>query len=280
MHPRDTAMLFIEGNIMPFIQEASGLTYGTNEGELIFGSDSSLVRARGGNDGLRLGDYSDIAHLGDGNDVAYSGDGSDAILGENGDDLIHGGAGSDWLVGGEGNDQLLGGPGDDILVAIFGDKSGDNTLYGDTGDDMLHGGSGQDVIFGGEGDDIIFAGADDDWLQGGTGADQIQGERGDDVIFGSADEDGQPTDGSSAEIFYIGGDDNDEINGFAAVNDQIIVSADINDTGIESLADLADRVTDADNGAAIDLGEQTQILITGVAADDVNANMADYFTIA
>ncbi|MDN5871225.1 MAG: calcium-binding protein [Nitrococcus sp.] len=271
-----------------FLQTGSGLVFGTDESEVIQTDGPSVVYAGGGDDGVRMGYQQDVAFLGGGNDTVYTEDGSDLVFGEAGNDFIYTGAGNDWADGGLGNDFLWGSDGADQLFGNEGDdlingENGIDALYGSLGNDTVLGGAGSDVIFGGEGDDLALGGADGDWISGGSGHNQVYGEGGDDVIYGNYS--GDPE--TSNEIFYTGSDGKDWIGAFVAETDQLMIAADINGTGIDAAADFdAARVSDhgtvgeEDAGALVDLGGDNSILLVGVAASDVIANSADYFTVA
>lgn len=270
------------------IQRGGGLVFGSDEGDAIWihGDVPSVVYAGAGDDGVKLSYQQDTAYLGEGNDMAYAEDGSDMVYGEAGDDLLYGGEGNDWLDGGEGNDflrgsegsdQLFGGAGDDLIY----DESGINAMYGSLGNDTIMGGNQQDAIFAGEDDDIVLGGDGGDWISGGSGHNQLSGQGGDDILSGSGDGENR-----SNEIFYSGNDGNDLVNRFNAETDQIMITADINGTGIESSADLASHISaygeegTEDSGALIDLGEGSSIQLAGVDPAQATANLSDYFTVA
>lgn len=272
---------------MTEIMRGTGLVYGTDEAEVIWTFGSSIIFAGAGDDGVRAAYQNDVAYMGDGNDVAYLEAGNDLAFGEAGDDLLYGGSGNDWLDGGEGNDFLWGGEGSDQLFGREGDDTiygvtGTNALYGSLGNDLIIGGDGTDVIFGGEDNDVILGNDGNDWISGGSGDNQISGGAGDDVIYGSGSREGR-----SNEFFYRGDDGNDTVNSFNAETDQFVIAANINDTGIESISDFSSRVEgyaneedSGDFGTMVDLGGGNSIQLVGVAADDVIANLADFFTVA
>ncbi|MEL6986815.1 MAG: calcium-binding protein, partial [Bacteroidota bacterium] len=130
---------------------------GTNEADILFGSDdSSLV------DSI---DEDDVLIGLDGDDLIFGFDGNDTIRGENNNDIL-------W--GQKDNDELFGGGGDDILRG--GD--GEDTLSGGDGNDLLDGsdinvtsGGGNDELSGGSGDDTLIGGGNNDALNGGEGED-------------------------------------------------------------------------------------------------------------
>ena len=99
---------------------------------------------------------------------------------------------------------------------------------------------------------------------------QIPGPGGDDILSG----------GGSNQFFYSGADGNDVINGFDAANDEIILVANLNDSGIDDFADLAGRISDSADGAVVDLGGESYIRLSGIAASDVLANLDGYFDFA
>src|SRR5690606_10813774 len=89
-----------------YSQNATYITFGTNNDDLIDGAEGSNVdRLYGdkGNDALNGFDGNDYLEGGIGNDVLNGGDGDDQLVGGHGDDVLEGGEGKDTLEGGIGN---------------------------------------------------------------------------------------------------------------------------------------------------------------------------------
>jgi RTX calcium-binding nonapeptide repeat (4 copies) len=106
-------------------QDGGGECLGTDEDDVICGSD-----------------HGDIVEGGLGDDIICGGDGHDTIYGDDGDDGICAGDGNDIIYGGSGNDTLIG-------------FDGNDTIFGDSGDDNIIGGDGNDYCQGGTGDNSI-----------------------------------------------------------------------------------------------------------------------------
>src|SRR5690606_5192987 len=93
-----------------YSQNATYITFGTNNDDLIDGAEGSNVdRLYGdkGNDALNGFDGNDYLEGGIGNDVLNGGDGDDQLVGGHGDDVLEGGEGKDTLEGGIGNDTYI-----------------------------------------------------------------------------------------------------------------------------------------------------------------------------
>jgi Ca2+-binding RTX toxin-like protein len=199
-----------------------------------------------------------------------------SIIGSNGDDnivaplngsqFIDGNAGDDFIAGLRGNDIILGDAGDDSL---FGGHGAD-TIYGGLGNDLIDGGVTRDLIFGGNGADTIFGGNGDDTIYGGRGLDLIVGGNGDDQMRG----------GQGEDIFDFGNQfGHDLIIGFQIGVDLLVISSNINGTGVAAPADLVPLVsTDPNGNAVITLGTDT-ITLQGVSPADVTANISGIVTI-
>ena len=175
------------------------------------------------------------------------------LFGGSGSDLILGGAGADAIIGGEnynnpnetngGNDTLSGGADGDI---IFG-NGGNDVLYGGavassdtsgTGNDTLFGGLGNDLIYGHDGDDLIIGGAGQDSLYGGAGNDTY--------VMGWYNQ---------VDIIYQFG------MGGAAGDDILRVFTNVNNSGIQTAADVIARMTTDGNHTWIDLSGGNAVLI-------------------
>ena len=124
------------------------LTSGTNEDDILTGTDGTDVLLGGnGDDTLNGGDGDDLLSGGNGSDTLDGGDGSDMLLGGNGSDTLDGGDGDDLLSGGNGSDTLDGGDGSDLLLGDKGDDTLNYTLSENTGEtDYYGGGSGFDTL--------------------------------------------------------------------------------------------------------------------------------------
>lgn len=199
-----------------------------------------------------------------------------SIIGSNGDDnivaplngqqFIDGNAGDDFIAALRGNDIILGELGDDT---IFGGPGGD-TIYGGVGDDLLDGGVHHDLIFGGFGADTIFGGLGDDTISSGPGLDLIIGGTGDDEMRG----------GQGEDIFdFANHFGHDLIIGFQIGVDLLVISSNINGTGVAAPADLVPLVgTDPNGNAVITLGADT-ITLQGISPADVTANIGGIVSI-
>jgi Ca2+-binding RTX toxin-like protein len=160
-----------------FIGSWSHSTYGTDEGETIYGhdglfgfSDEDYIHAGGGDDIVFGGKGDDAIRGGEGHDRLYGQNGNDRIAGGIGDDYIKGGEGDDTLYGEQGNDEMRGEAGNDYMSG----GSGDDKMWGHSGDDLLLGGFGNDYLHGGDGRDIIVGGRGGDELRGGDGGDTFR----------------------------------------------------------------------------------------------------------
>ena len=189
--------------------------------------------------GFRSNDY--IVGSG-GNDILVGGtgqndpyDGSDVIDGGQGFDLVYANAGNDTVIGGRGNDTIWGNSGDDSLSG--GQGVGDSADIGDT----IYGNIGNDIIRGNGGDDLLYGNAGNDTLYGGLGNDQFgfSSINGDDVVEG----------------FEGAG---------VAGGDYILLSANINGTGIITADQALSHAAYANGNAIIDLGFGDSVTLTGV----------------
>ena len=283
------------------------------------GNGDDAIFSGYGHDSILGGDGDDWIHDGEGNDIIYAGNGSDAIRsgwgddfvsGDAGNDIIRVDAGNDTVYGDSGHDQIYGSGGNDMLFGDGGDDfisdfSGDNLLIGGRGfdhivsgdgADKIHGLEGSDTLMGGNGNDTIIGGDNStDWMDdipsaqpGPIGRDRIYGQGGDDVLqaleFGA-------TSFAPVEFFYTGSDGNDrildftireqdmEIEDYLLEADTIVISRNINNSGIYDHDDLLGRISDTAAGALIDLGGNNSILIENVTVAQLtySAFYEDYF---
>lgn len=102
---------------------------------------------------------------------------------------------------------------------------------------MVSAGGGGDQVFGADGNDVVIGGAGDDILSGGAGLDRI--------------------------------------NGFTAADDTIQVAANVNGTGVESADDLLGRLSQTEDGAVLDLGGGSAVLLFGVQVSALTASDFD-----
>jgi|GEM_PF-391341 len=212
--------------------------------ETFLGSDGAdTISAMAGNDQI---------YAGAGGDLAYGNQGSDTLWGEADTDTLYGGQDADVVYGNQGSDLLYGNLGTDALYGgrdadtVYGGQGGD-LLYGNLGNDVLHGNRGADTLYGGQGDDTLSGGAGNDLLVGGLGADRY--------AFGT-------------------GDGADSVSGFSSSEgDVIAIAANVNGTGIASVADLPARLsTDSHGDAVLDLGAGNTVSLLGVRAADASAD--------
>ena len=150
--------------------------YGSDQGDVIDGSEMSpvAVRGNGGDDVLTGGDRPDFLDGGPGADRIDSGAGNDVLWIDGNDTLVQGGAGFDIAIVlrtfpvtidlfTAGLEILYAGPGDDVITMSGGD-------YGV----RVRGGSGDDTISLSGGDDFISAGPGTDTVDGGGGTDSVE----------------------------------------------------------------------------------------------------------
>ena len=67
----------------------------------------------------------------------------------------------------------------------------------------------------------------------------------------------------------------DRINGFTAADDVIQVAANINGTGIDSADDLLGRLSQTADGAVLDLGGGSAVLLFGISVSAVTTGNFD-----
>jgi Ca2+-binding RTX toxin-like protein len=211
-------------------------------------SGSNIVDASLATGGVQviLGSGEDTVLGSSGNDTVLGGQDDDRIDAGDGDDSVAGEQGNDWITGGAGQDTLIGGNGEDTLDG--GD--GNDHLAGDNGADLLLGGDGNDTLSGGNGGDTLVGGAGDDALLGGTGSDVFSFESG----FG-----------------------HDLIDDFGQ-GDQLMISADINGSGIYKASDLAQFVSGNGNHTMITIGGDS-IRLEGISADDFLHHLTNFVKI-
>jgi Ca2+-binding RTX toxin-like protein len=161
-----------------------------------------------------------------------------------GDDIVYGNAGADSIIGNVGADEIYG-------------NQGVDEVYGNQGDDLVFGGQENDDLFGGQGGDRIY---------GNLGDDRIYGNLGNDTLFGGEGDD---------EFAFLSGDGQDTVADFGD-GDTISLRTDINDTGVQSFADLT--ITENENGdAVIDLGGDNSLTVDGVSPDELSESDFSFF---
>ncbi|MCT7964937.1 M36 family metallopeptidase [Laspinema sp. D1] len=193
---------------------------GTNEDDVIFGTDAAeAIAGLGGNDFLYGRESNDNLSGDEGNDLLHGNQGNDFLNGGSSDDWIHAGQGNDAILGDQGNDVLFGDLGNDL---IFGGNDND-FLNGNQGDDSLDGGAGMDTLHGGQGNDILI---------GSSGNDFLYGDKGDDTVVGVDTRSATPgqgeidflTGGEGSDLFVLGDStrvyyDGDSNGGYAILTD-------------------------------------------------------------
>lgn len=251
-----------------------GVADGQDVGDIIRGDlGSDLIYGNGGNDTLFGGgglynatgfdDINDTVRAGtketsftidfalnqfyqddtDGADRIYGGYGSDIIYGNGGDDSLYGGGASadpldqaDLIYGGRGSDQIFGNGGNDLIFgggAVVDNLDSVDTIYGGLGNDTIYGNGGDDIIYGGPGNDSLIgdSGFDLYVIQSGSGIDYI-----------SAFENPGNIDG-----------------------DRFFIEANINNTGVDTIAEILSRINYTGTRAEVDLGLGNKLVIFGIA---------------
>jgi Ca2+-binding RTX toxin-like protein len=229
-------------------------------------SGSNIVDARFAADGVRviLGRGEDTVWGSHGDDTVLGGKNEDSINAGAGDDYVDGQQGDDWITGDAGRDTLIGGNGDDTLDG--GD--GNDVLIGGNGADLLLGRDGDDTLIGGNGGDMLYGGDGDDMLLAGTGGDTLVGGAGDDIMIG----------GQGSDVYrFESGFGHDLIDGFGR-GDQLMVSADINGTGIYKASDLAKFVSGNGHYTQITIGGDS-IRLEGVSAENFLHHLTQFVKI-
>jgi Ca2+-binding RTX toxin-like protein len=241
--------------------ETSGITLNISNH-----SGSNIVDARFAEGGVQviLGKGEDTVWGSEGNDFVLGGKSGDSINGGGGNDYVDGQNGDDWITGDAGQDMLLGGNGDDTLDG----GKGSDILIGGNGADLLLGRDGNDILIGGNGGDMLYGGDGNDMLFAGNGGDTLVGGSGDDVMLG----------GNGSDIYrFESGFGNDLIGGFGR-GDQLMISADINGSGIYKAADLAKYVSGNSHFTQITIGDDT-IRLEGVSAGDFLGHLSNFVKI-
>lgn len=140
-------------------------------------------------------------------------------------------------------------------------------IHGSLGDDTVTGGKGIDILFGAEGDDILKGGAGDDFLYGGTGNDRLSGGPGDDYLKGNSGDDTFVFDSEAGGRNRIG-----DFNEHGA--DILEIAADLNGNGLRTAAQVIGTAThDADGNAVLHLGSGIEIILLGLSASELKADM-------
>jgi Ca2+-binding RTX toxin-like protein len=139
-------------------------------------------------------------------------------------------------------------------------------VHGSSGNDTISGGKGIDILFGGDGDDGLNGGPGDDFLYGGNGNDRISGSAGNDYLKGNA--------GSDTFVFGADAGGRDRIGDFRPGTDFLEIKSDLNGNGLKSASQvLGTATTDADSNAVLHLGGGVEIVLIGVHASDLKADM-------
>ena len=130
---------------------------------------------------------------------------------------------------------MFGGQG---ATLVFGGQDCDQ-VYGNKGDDQVYGNKGDDQLFGGQDNDDLFGGQANDLIYGNKGRRPDLRQQGhDDTLFGGEGGD---------EFAFLSGDGQDTWPTSAGRHDR--PAAGLNDSGIESFADLT--ITQNDAGDAV-----------------------------
>jgi Ca2+-binding RTX toxin-like protein len=229
------------------------------DGRVGIAQPTTYLEGNGGNDRLISGNGEDEVLGGDGNDTIESNRGADTIRGEAGDDSLSAGKEepepnvADVVDGGPGNDRIADlvpdygrgfdddvsitldnqandgepGEGDNVIAVekfnivanfatvvgtdaaedVFVESNG-SSVKGLGGNDRLVTYDGNDSIEGGAGDDFLQAGFGNDTLDGGPGTDQFLGDRTESNVFAVGNDTINAIDGNSEQIDCgIGGGD-------------------------------------------------------------------------
>ena len=270
----------------------------TNLASTVGGGDR--LNGNDGDDALYGGAGRDSLYGGADNDTLYGNLGDDLLYGEAGEDSLYGGVGKDTLNGGTDGDQLFGEEGDDRLNGDAGDDvlsggigkdtlsggadadtlnggDSDDRLNGDAGNDQLNGDAGKDTLYGGDGDDLLFGNSEDDRLFGDSGSDGLYGGAGNDSLSGGVDGDilvgGAGNDtlvgGTGNDIFeFDSGSGLDRITDFSgagvAGGDVLLIHANVNGSGITSIAQVLAAITYTGSGAVLNLTGGNMVTLVGV----------------
>ena len=150
----------------------------------------------------------------------------DIIVGDGEANIIDGGDGADFLFGEAGNDILYGG-------------SGIDNIFGETGDDTLYGGSGNDSIFGGTGDDVF--------VMDSVSMDTIM-----DYTF-ETDGEQDSLDISNLIADAFNSDGNDDVDSFVSIDENGIVTVDVDGAGAGTEAYTVAHVWGASSGDVVNI---------------------------
>jgi serralysin len=205
---------------------------------------------------------------------AKGGTGHDWITGNQVRNVLSGNGGDDHLIGLAGEDLLTGGLGRDTLR---GGTEGDS-LFGQGGNDTLFGEQGADWLVGGAQNDTLYGGEDGDTLNGDDGADTLRGEAGNDLLHGGSGID-TLTGGWGNDTLYGGlqgdtfvfapGDGADTIRDFVAGGTEDTLK--IQNSWIDSFAELLMVTRDVGGNAVIQIDAQTSITLEGVSKHQLTA---------
>jgi hypothetical protein len=139
-------------------------------------------------------------------------------------------------------------------------------IHGSAGNDTISGGKGIDILFGAEGNDILSGGPGDDFLFGGAGNDRISGGGGNDYLKGNS--------GSDTFVFGADAGGRDRIGDFRPGTDFLEIKADLNGNGLKSASQIVGTATtDVDSNAVLHLGGGIEIVLIGVQASELKADM-------
>ena len=239
--------------------------------------DDIAMQGLSGSADFTASDGDDLLIGGFGDDILHGGSGDDLIFGadkpggsqeaDTGSDTLYGDAGEDIIYGGAGSDEIYGGADDDILY----DGDGNDTLYGGAGNDTLYGGDGVDFLFGEAGNDILYGGSGNDTLSGGTGDDTLYGGSGDDVFVldsvsmdtimdytfeTSGEQDSLDISSLIADAFNsdgILGTADDNVDSFVSIDDNGIVTVDVDGAGSGTETYTVGQIMGASSGDVINI---------------------------
>ncbi|WP_310619327.1 tandem-95 repeat protein [Flexibacterium corallicola] len=227
-----------------------------NDGQIISGIDSHIVRSYEGNDEITTRQGEDEISAGSDDDTVHSGSGNDIIRAGSGNDIVHAGSGDDHIKLGSGSNKVRAGIGDDIVHAGKGDDTifagqGDDIIHAGPGNDTIRAGSGNDQIFAGEGNDSVQAGSGDDLIKLGSGSDRVSAGIGDDTVHA--------------------GKGDDTI--FAGRGDDIIHAGPGNDTVRAGSGN--DQIFAGEGNDSVQAGSGDDLIKSGSGSDRVSAGLGD-----
>ena len=293
------------GEPIPVLPIGIGIQ-GNSSAEILTGnSGNDYILGGGGADVILSGAGNDTINGEGGNESVSASFGDDLVFGDWGFDTLIGGAGDDTLDGGEQADLLFGGIGNDVLIGansfdvLYGEAGNDtlysgataDRLYGGDGDDFLHaganfgytvdglwGGAGSDTLHGGVGFDFLDGGEDDDVPDGRFQADNLYGGLGNDILFwgqgldrlfGGAGDDRLQGDFNADRFVFANGHGNDTVTDFAALNSfEKLDFVDL--AGLGSVQGVQDAALQVGGNLLIETGEDSSILLLGVALSDLD----------